>query len=88
MDLLASLPSLIVDLTAGVPPGPWDVVFCRNVMIYFDRALQNRVHQLFYESLPMYGILALGSKETLRFSDVESRYEEVNAREKIYRKVT
>jgi chemotaxis protein methyltransferase CheR len=65
----------------------FNVILCRNVMIYFDRPLQNRVHKLFYESLPMYGILAVGSKESLRFSEVESCYEEINAREKIYRKV-
>lgn len=65
----------------------FNVILCRNVMIYFDRTLQNRVHQLFYESLPMYGILALGSKETLRFSMYEDRFEELDAREKIYRKV-
>jgi chemotaxis protein methyltransferase CheR len=64
-----------------------NVILCRNVMIYFDRTLQNRVHQLFYESLPIYGILALGSKESLRFSTVEDRYEELSEREKIYRKV-
>ena len=63
------------------------VILCRNVMIYFDRALQSRVHQLFYESLPVYGILALGSKESLRFSNVEGFYEELSPREKIYRKV-
>ena len=63
------------------------VILCRNVMIYFDRELQDRVHQLFYDSLPIYGILALGSKETLRFAPVESCYEELNPREKIYRKV-
>jgi chemotaxis protein methyltransferase CheR len=65
----------------------FNVILCRNVMIYFDRPLQNRVHKLFYESLPIYGILALGSKESLRFSEVETNYEELNAREKIYRKV-
>ncbi len=65
----------------------FNVILCRNVMIYFDRALQNRVHQLFYESLPTYGILALGSKESLRFSTFEDRYEELDAREKIYRKI-
>lgn len=65
----------------------FNVILCRNVMIYFDRTLQNRVHQLFYDSLPAYGILALGSKETLRFSAYEDRFEEVDAREKIYRKV-
>jgi chemotaxis protein methyltransferase CheR len=63
------------------------VILCRNVMIYFDRSLQNRVHELFYESLPTYGILALGSKESLRFSRYEEHYEAINAREKIYRKV-
>jgi chemotaxis protein methyltransferase CheR len=45
------------------------------------------VHELFYESLPVYGILALGSKESLRFSTYEDRYEELDAREKIYRKI-
>jgi chemotaxis protein methyltransferase CheR len=65
----------------------FNVILCRNVMIYFDRPLQNRVHQLFYESLPVYGILALGSKESLRFSAFEDRYEDLDVREKIYRKV-
>ena len=63
------------------------VIFCRNVLIYFDRNLQNRVHALFYDSLVMFGILALGSKESLRFSQYEPCYEKLDAREKIYRKV-
>lgn len=66
----------------------FNVILCRNVMIYFDRELQSRVHRLFYESLPVYGILALGSKESLRFSAVEAHYEELSEREKIYRKVS
>ena len=45
----------------------FNVIFCRNVLIYFDRELQDRVHGLFYESLAMFGILALGAKESLRF---------------------
>jgi chemotaxis protein methyltransferase CheR len=65
----------------------FNVILCRNVMIYFDHSLQNRVHQLFYESLPVYGILALGSKESLRFSRYEECFETVCAPEKIYRKV-
>ena len=65
----------------------FNVILCRNVMIYFDRTLQGRVHELFYDSLPTYGILALGSKETLRFSAFEDRYEELDGREKIYRKI-
>ncbi len=65
----------------------FNVILCRNVMIYFDRSLQNRVHELFYESLPTYGILALGSKESLKFSKYEDCYEALDPREKIYRKV-
>lgn len=65
----------------------FNVVFCRNVLIYFDRELQDRVHALFYESLSMFGVLALGSKETLRFSKYEPCYEKLHAREKMYRKV-
>jgi chemotaxis protein methyltransferase CheR len=63
------------------------VIFCRNVLIYFDKTLQNRVHSLFYDSLVMLGILALGSKESLKFSQYEPRYEKVSATEKLYRKV-
>jgi chemotaxis protein methyltransferase CheR len=63
------------------------VIFCRNVLIYFDRDLQNRVHTLFYDSLVMLGILALGSKESLRFSQYEPCYEKLHPREKLYRKV-
>jgi chemotaxis protein methyltransferase CheR len=56
-------------------------------MIYFDRALQTRVHQLFYDSLERLGILALGHKESIRFTGIEDAYEELNAQEKLYRKV-
>jgi chemotaxis protein methyltransferase CheR len=65
----------------------FNVILCRNVMIYFDRKLQDRVHSLFYESLVQLGFLGLGSKESLRFSKFESCYEEVDARDKIYRRV-
>jgi chemotaxis protein methyltransferase CheR len=64
------------------------VIFCRNVLIYFDRTLQNRVHSLFYDSLVMLGILALGSKESLKFSQYESCYEKLSPTEKLYRKVS
>jgi chemotaxis protein methyltransferase CheR len=64
-----------------------NVILCRNVLIYFDRNLQQRVHRLFYDSLPMYGYLGLGSKESLRFTGFEDHYDAVDRREKIYRKV-
>jgi len=63
------------------------VVLCRNVLIYFDKDLQERVHGLFYESLARFGILALGAKESLKFSKYEDCYEAVSPRDKIYRKV-
>jgi chemotaxis protein methyltransferase CheR len=65
----------------------FNVIVCRNVMIYFDRSLQNHVHELFYESLAHLGVLALGQKESIRFSPMEHRYEELDALEKLYRKV-
>jgi len=65
----------------------FNVILCRNVMIYFDRALQTRVHQLFHDSLERFGILALGHKESIRFTGIEDAYEELDAQEKLYRKV-
>jgi chemotaxis protein methyltransferase CheR len=65
----------------------FNVIFCRNVLIYFDRSLQQRVHTLFYQSLAMFGILALGSKESLRSSQYEACYQRLRPREKLYRKV-
>jgi chemotaxis protein methyltransferase CheR len=65
----------------------FNVIVCRNVMIYFDRALQDRVHRLFYESLMTFGVLALGAKEAIRFSPFEDRYEDLDAAERLYKKV-
>jgi chemotaxis protein methyltransferase CheR len=65
----------------------FNVIVCRNVMIYFDKTLQNRVHGLFYESLAHLGVLALGHKESIHFSPYEERYEELDPAEKVYRKV-
>ena len=65
----------------------FNVIICRNVMIYFAQPLQERVHGLFYESLAMFGVLALGQKETIRFSPHERSYEELDADERLYKKV-
>jgi chemotaxis protein methyltransferase CheR len=61
-------------------------IVCRNVLIYFDRTLQERVLALFDESLVNFGVLALGQKETLRFSSFATRYEELDPVQKIWRK--
>jgi chemotaxis protein methyltransferase CheR len=63
------------------------VILCRNVMIYFTRALQTRVHRLFHESLSVSGVLGLGMKESLMFSPHEADYEELDGAARLYRKV-
>ena len=62
-------------------------ISCRNVMIYFNRRLQNRVLGLFHESLCHRGFLGLGSKESIDFSAYAHRFESVARRERVYRKV-
>jgi chemotaxis protein methyltransferase CheR len=64
------------------------VIVCRNVMIYFDRALQERVFALFHESLARLGVLALGHKETIRLSDFSRHYAEIDPIEKLWKKVS
>ena len=65
----------------------FNVILCRNVLIYFDKTLQSKVHSLFYDSLAMFGVLVLGSKETPRFMAHEECYEQIAPPEKIFRKV-
>lgn len=65
----------------------FNVITCRNVMIYFAQPLQEHVHRLFYESLAMFGVLALGQKETIRFSPYEQAFEELDPDERLYKKV-
>ncbi len=64
------------------------LISCRNVMIYFNRKLQNRVFGLFHESLCHRGFLALGSKESVDFSDYGGRFDALAKRERIFRKGT
>jgi chemotaxis protein methyltransferase CheR len=63
-------------------------IVCRNVMIYFDRPLQDRVLRLFADSLVPFGILGLGHKETIRFSSLAGDYDELDDKERLYRKVS
>jgi chemotaxis protein methyltransferase CheR len=66
--------------------GEMNLIICRNVLIYFDRDLQNRVIDLFQKSLVRRGILCLGSKETLNFSSHRKIFDDFDEKEKIYRK--
>lgn len=62
-------------------------VSCRNVLIYFNRRLQDRVLGLFHDSLCHRGFLGLGSKESIDFSSYAQRFEPLARRERVYRKV-
>ena len=67
--------------------GEMDLIVCRNVLIYFNRELQDRVFGLFSESLRKGGFLCLGSKESMMFSKYADRFESVINKEKIYRRL-
>lgn len=74
------------NLTSDASFNEFNVIFCRNVMIYFTRALQERVLKLFDESVCRLGVLGLGSKETLNYSATEGSYEELVKGRRLYRK--
>lgn len=75
------------NLVSDNVPEKFHLILCRNVMIYFDKDLQDRVLTLFDLSLETDGFLALGSKETLSFSRLSTVYRQLENREKIWRKV-
>lgn len=66
----------------------FQLIMCRNVMIYFDKPLQDKVLHLFYDSLEMLGFLALGSKETLKFTGIHKNFQQLENKEKIWRKIS
>lgn len=65
----------------------FQLILCRNVMIYFDQLLRERVHQLFHDSLCHLGVLGLGMRESIRFTSITDSYEELNGDYRLYRKV-
>jgi chemotaxis protein methyltransferase CheR len=65
----------------------FQVILCRNVMIYFNQSLQNRVHKLLYESLSMFGVLGLGDKESLLFTPHEACYEVLDDKGRLFRRM-
>jgi chemotaxis methyl-accepting protein methylase len=73
-------------LSESAPPGPFDLVVCRNVMIYFDRETQETLFDKFYGALAPGGYLLLGKVETL-LGPARSRFAPVDARERIFRRV-
>jgi chemotaxis protein methyltransferase CheR len=75
------------NLVSDAPFNEFNVILCRNVMIYFGRPLQDHVHDLFLRSLTSFGILGLGSHESLRFTPVEDRYEPLEHGQKLFKRV-
>jgi chemotaxis protein methyltransferase CheR len=63
------------------------VVLCRNVLIYFNGDLRERVLGLLHDSLRTFGVLGLGSKESLRLSPLKACYDDISAKERLYKKV-
>jgi chemotaxis protein methyltransferase CheR len=66
--------------------GEMNLIVCRNVVIYFNRRLQNRVCRLFADSLAPGGFLCVGAKESLQHLECRAEFDLFNRREKIYRK--
>jgi chemotaxis protein methyltransferase CheR len=75
------------DLVQGAVFSKFDLVLCRNVMIYFNQALQNIVLNKLHEGLFKYGYLAIGSKESLIWCEIANKFIVVNNEEKIYKKI-
>lgn len=65
----------------------FQVILCRNVMIYFNKTLQERVHDLLYNSLSMFGVFGLGNKESMKFTPRAESYEHLSGQDKLFRKV-
>ncbi|RZA00161.1 MAG: protein-glutamate O-methyltransferase CheR [Sphingobacteriaceae bacterium] len=65
----------------------FQLISCRNVFIYFENPLQEKILQLFYDSLCPHGFLCLGSKETIRSDAFRKKFKVVNSRENIYQKI-
>jgi chemotaxis protein methyltransferase CheR len=81
--MIASTHNLVSDRSFN----EFQLIFCRNVLIYFDKALQDKVLKLFDDSLERLGFLVLGAKENIRFSGIAGKYAPFEGREKIWRKM-
>lgn len=75
------------DLVKGQPFGKFDLVLLRNILIYFNKQLQNEVMKLIHENMTLGGYLVLGSKETIRWNECAHKYLEVSGEERIYKKI-
>ncbi|HEY4196489.1 MAG TPA: CheR family methyltransferase, partial [Mucilaginibacter sp.] len=65
----------------------FQLISCRNVFIYFEADLQEKILDLFYKSLCPLGFLCLGSKETIRFPGFKTKFKVISPRDNIYQKI-
>ncbi|NLR94243.1 MULTISPECIES: CheR family methyltransferase [Flammeovirga] len=86
-ELLDRVSFRVQDLVKGNPFSKFDLILCRNVMIYFNQTLQNEVLKKLHGSLFKYGNLAIGSKESLIWCDIANKFVVVNNEEKVYKKI-
>ncbi|MCX6291216.1 MAG: protein-glutamate O-methyltransferase CheR [Bacteroidetes bacterium] len=82
-NIIFSFHNLVTDVSFN----EFNLIVCRNVLIYFSPALQEKVIELFYNSLGMLGYLALGSKESMLASKLKNKFEVVDKKEKIFKKI-
>jgi chemotaxis protein methyltransferase CheR len=75
------------NLVSDGPFNEFQLISCRNVLIYFDSQLQSRVIELFYNSLANFGFLCLGSKETIRHTELAKKFKAIDKRHNIYQKI-
>lgn len=83
-NILFSIHNLVTD----GPFNEFQLISCRNVLIYFDAELQSKVIQLFYDSLITFGFLCLGSKESIRNQELAKKFKQVDKKNNIYQKIT
>jgi chemotaxis protein methyltransferase CheR len=74
-----------MDLFSDLKGGNFDIIMCRNVLIYFTKEMQQKLFENFYESLSWGGYLVLGKTETLT-GEIQRKFDAVNTRERIYQK--
>jgi chemotaxis protein methyltransferase CheR len=86
-ELLSNVSFQKHDLVLGESFGKFDLILCRNVMIYFNQTLQNEVVKKFHGSLYKYGYLAIGAKESMIWCDYANRFIVVNQEEKVFKKI-
>lgn len=65
----------------------FQLIVCRNVLIYFNKELQDKTLELFDSSLERFGYLALGSKEQVKYSAIGKKFVQIDSKEKIWKKI-